>query len=193
MVQRFGDIADEQMKDLGYEPVVKEWSAVWMWKDVVGSKLALVSRADRVRGHVLHVSVKNSSWAHQLSLMKAQFLEKINAALGENTLKDIKFSVTRYSQKLSYRDGLSKWESESDTRPHLDIDLSEDVLTEIRENASMISDSRLRSLFERVQLADRKRKEWIARQGSRKCLVCGVPVEDSDICPVCAISRTTNP
>jgi hypothetical protein len=193
MVQRFSDIADEQMRDLGYEPVVKEWSAVWMWKDVVGSKLALVSRADRVKGHVLHVSVKNSSWAHQLSLMKAQILERINAALGEGALKDIKFSVTRFSQELSYKSDLSKWETEPDTAPHLDIDLSEDVLTEIRENASVIGDSRLRSLFERVQLADRKRKEWITRQGSCKCVACGVPVEASDICPVCAISRATNP
>lgn len=189
MLRRFGDIVDEQMKTLGYETAVREWSAVWLWNGIVGDSLASVSRADRVRGHVLYVSVKSSSWAHHLSLMKRQFLARINDVLGKGVLKDIKFTVTHYSQEPSYREWLSKWQAGSSTAADLsEIDLSDDVLDEIRETASVIRDGRLRMLFERTQLADRKRKERVARRSCSRCRVCGVPLEASDMCPVCANS-----
>jgi hypothetical protein len=187
MVHKFGDIASEQMKNLGYDTAVKAWSAVWLWKGIVGENLASVSRADRVRGQVLYVSVKNSSWAHHLSLMKRQFIDKINSALGEGVLTDIKFSVSRYSQEPSYKRGLLKWNGEGDEDTGVgDIELSDDVVDSIRENASIIQDGRLRTLFERTQLADKKRKERVARRGGGACQICGVPLEDSSICPVCA-------
>lgn len=191
MLRKFGDIVDEQMKSLGYETTTKEWSAVWLWSRIVGESLAAVSRADRVRGHVLYVSVKSSSWAHHLSIMKRQFLVKINDTLGEDVLKDIKFTVTHYSQELSYREGLSKWETVPGTATDFSkIDLSDDVMSEIKETASVIRDGRLRMLFEKTQLADRKRKEDVARRNGNKCRVCGVPLESSDVCPVCANSVT---
>lgn len=188
MVQKFRDIVDEHLKGMGYDPVVKKWSAVWLWETAVGEKLASVSRADRVRGQILYVSVRDSSWAHHLSLMKREFLSKINAAIGEDMLKDIKFTVTHYSQEPPYRKSLAANETAPKDGLNLDeIDLSEEVVDRIRENASAIADSRLRSLFERVQLVDKKRKEWIARHGGAKCVICEVPVEDSDVCPVCSI------
>ena len=187
MVHKFGDIASEQIKNLGYGTAVKAWSAVWLWKGIVGDNLASVSRADRVRGQVLYVSVKNSSWAPHLSLMKKQFIDKINSALGDSVLTDIKFSVLRYSQEPSYREGLSRWNGGSGENEGVsDIELSDDVIDRIRETASVISDGRLRTLFEKTQLADRKRKERVARRGGCACKVCGVPLEDSNLCPVCA-------
>jgi len=190
MVHKFGDIASEQMKNLGYDTAVKAWSAVWLWKGIVGDNLASVSRADRVRGQVLYVSVKNSSWAHHLSLMKKQFIDKINSALGEGVLTDIKFSVLRYSQEPSYKEGLSRWDGESDEDKGVsDVELSDDVIDRIRETASVIPDGRLRTLFEKTQLADRKRKERVARRSGSTCQICGVPLEDSNLCPVC----TNNP
>jgi hypothetical protein len=189
MVHKFGDIANEQMKNLGYDTAVKAWSAVWMWKSIVGDSLASVSRADRVRGQVLYVSVKNSSWAHHLSLMKRQFIDTINEALGDSVLTDIKFTVSRYSQEPSYKKGLSRWNGKDcgDTGIS-DIDLSDDVIDRIRETASVIPDGRLRTLFEKTQLADKKRKERVARRGGGTCKICGVPLEDSNMCPVCANS-----
>lgn len=190
MMHKFSDIAGDQLKGLGYEPVVKEWSAVWLWENTVGEKLSSVSRADKVKGHVLYVSVKNSSWAHHLSLMKREFLSKINTVIGEDLLKDIKFTVTHYSSKPTYRASLATdaTASEASFSPD-EVDLSEEVVGEIRDNASVIADCKLRSLFERVQLVDKKRKEWVSRHGGGRCAICQVPVEDSDICPVCSISR----
>lgn len=190
MIYRFGDIISEQLKNLGCDATVREWSAVWLWKKIVGEKLASVSRADKVKGRVLYVSVKNSSWAHHLSLMKREFLERINAVIGQNLIEDIRFTVTYYSRDPLHRTSPSAEDTRSKSNPCLDeIDLSEEAISEIRQNASTIADETLRSLFEKVQLADRKRKEWITRHGGSKCVICNVPVLDSDMCPVCSIKK----
>jgi predicted nucleic acid-binding Zn ribbon protein len=67
------------------------WKAVVQWPDIVGGKLAKVSRAVRFEDDTLLVSVPDSVWRQQLALEVDAILEKIRARPGGRAVRKIHF------------------------------------------------------------------------------------------------------
>jgi len=61
------------------------------WSEIAGEEIARHSRAVGIERGVLVVQVENSVWAQELSLLKPQLLKKLEARLGEDGPKDVRF------------------------------------------------------------------------------------------------------
>ncbi len=71
----------------------QQYLLVQSWPDIVGEKMSEVSNADRVINSTMYVIVKDSVWAHHLSFMKRDIINKINAYAGSNVVNDIYFKI----------------------------------------------------------------------------------------------------
>jgi len=81
----------ELIGELGIKKRIDEYQAVVRWSEIVGDLIAKVSEATRIRQGVLFVRVSASTWRNELQLRKSEIMKKLNKALGEEVVKDIKF------------------------------------------------------------------------------------------------------
>ena len=81
----------ELLESLGIESKVKRYQVLEQWPSFVGERVAEVSRPERLTGGLLFVKVKNSVWRNELLYLKAELIQKINGALGEEIVEDIRF------------------------------------------------------------------------------------------------------
>jgi len=80
------------LEELGIGKKLKQYEAVRIWRDVVGERIAKVATPTKIINGILIVRVERSTWRNELSLMKREIIAKMNAALKEEIVKDIKFS-----------------------------------------------------------------------------------------------------
>jgi len=88
-----GSILNDVLKTLRPEAdsgLVQVWQ---LWDDVVGRPIAENARPAAFKGKLLLVHVASSPWVHQLQFLKSEIIEKLNAALGQNLIEDIKFKI----------------------------------------------------------------------------------------------------
>ena len=88
-----GSILNDVLKTLRPEAdsgLVQVWQ---LWDDVVGRAIAENARPAAFKGKLLLVHVSSSPWVHQLQFLKREIIQKLNAALGQNLIEDIKFKI----------------------------------------------------------------------------------------------------
>ena len=68
-----------------------------LWPEIVGEQLARVTRVRGLDEDALFVEVRSSAWLMELSMMKGEFLERVNARLGEAPIERIVFVLAETS------------------------------------------------------------------------------------------------
>jgi predicted nucleic acid-binding Zn ribbon protein len=68
-----------------------------LWPEVVGEQLARVTRVKGMDEAALFVEVRSSAWLMELSMMKEDFLERVNERLGQAPLERIVFVLAETS------------------------------------------------------------------------------------------------
>ena len=61
-----------------------------VWAQATGPAVAAAARPTAERGGVLTVTCEAAVWAQELDLMAAELLERLNAALGEEALRELR-------------------------------------------------------------------------------------------------------
>jgi predicted nucleic acid-binding Zn ribbon protein len=79
------------LENLGIGKKIREYDAVLRWNEVVGKKIASVTEAVQIEKGVLVVRVQNGPWRNELNMLKEDVIGKLNEALGEKLVKDIRF------------------------------------------------------------------------------------------------------
>ena len=79
------------LEKLGVSRQIKRMEVLELWPEIVGDQLAEVTRAKGVSDATLFVEVRNSAWLMELSMMREDFLERVNARLGDVPLERIVF------------------------------------------------------------------------------------------------------
>jgi len=64
-----------------------------LWEETVGGLIAENTRPAAFKGKILIVYVTSSTWTHQLQFLKKDIIEKVNNALGEELVEEIKFKI----------------------------------------------------------------------------------------------------
>jgi hypothetical protein len=67
-----------------------------VWQKAVGPQIAAQSRPENLKRDILFVKVSNSPWMHQLHFLKEEIIGKVNAAMGNSVVKDIRFSIGQW-------------------------------------------------------------------------------------------------
>ena len=88
-MRRIGDLLDETLKRFKLEERLRASRALTEWAEAVGPQIAAHTRAVEVAGKALLVQVDHSAWLAQLHLLRPMILERLNARLGEGTIKDL--------------------------------------------------------------------------------------------------------
>ena len=71
---------------------------VWeLWDDVVGKTISENARPAAFKGNLLLVEVSSSTWMHQLQFLKSDIIKKINDAIGQVSVEEIKFKIGTFS------------------------------------------------------------------------------------------------
>ncbi len=90
-VKSLGDALEELVESLGIGKKLKEQEVFSLWNEAVGEKIAAVATPVRMLKGTLFVSVKTGVWRNELSMRKTEIVGRLNAALNEDIVKDIKF------------------------------------------------------------------------------------------------------
>ena len=99
------------------------------WPNIMGEVLAKQTRAKKIERNMLWISVENAALNYELSMMKADILEKIEQTT-QVRYKDIKFFHEALQKQASIESGPSKQKFE---RAELKENESlEDILSHIR-------------------------------------------------------------
>ena len=75
----------------GIEKALKQESAVFLWKEVVGKRVSREAKAERVDAGVLIIKTKSSVWRQELQMQKEKLINKINKKIGSKAIKEIRF------------------------------------------------------------------------------------------------------
>jgi len=86
-----GNLIARYLDRLGFSGRLRKQTAVMLWSEIVGPKIAEETEAVRIDGDALVVKVTRAPWRHQLTFLKGELLAKLNSRIGNGIIKDIRF------------------------------------------------------------------------------------------------------
>ena len=92
-VEKIDSILERLIQERGLDPKLLEQKALMAWKEVVGEVIARDTHPVSLVNGLLTVYVSNTVWSTELSLQKLQVISKINAAVGQQVVKDYRLQV----------------------------------------------------------------------------------------------------
>lgn len=93
------DLVNQGLKRVGVHQSVREKTALILWNEVVGHKIASVTRAERVIEGVIFVTCKDNVWAQELHFLRNVMIRKLNEKLGSDIIKDIRLSGVGFKKQ----------------------------------------------------------------------------------------------
>lgn len=162
---------------------IKAHMILSVWDKTVGEKIAKISNAHFFKNGVLFIEVKNSSWMYELTCLKRDLAAKLNAALGKDIIKDIRFSIVNFKNKTILGD------AGAPEVPAL-AKLSPEEIAQIDETVKDLKDDKLRRKIKSVMAQDKQNQAAKKAAGFLTCKTCGVLFKDKgDICPFCRLKK----
>jgi predicted nucleic acid-binding Zn ribbon protein len=76
---------------------------VRVWPEVVGDAIGRRTEIAGLKFHAAIVKVSGAMWLQELNLMKPQILERLQAALASDAVRDLRFVQGRLSRRGSHR------------------------------------------------------------------------------------------
>ena len=92
-MERLGEILNRLMAQEGYRHRGGQCAVFERWNEMVGEILSQKSWPVSVRDRVLLVRVSGSVWMQELQMQKRQIMERIWDLVGEEEVKDIRWTV----------------------------------------------------------------------------------------------------
>jgi len=90
-IKDIGSIISDVIKDLNLKNKLSVSNIFNHWEEIVGTEISRKAKPKKINRNTLFISVTNSTWANELSLMSNQLINKINLFIGEEVVKNIKF------------------------------------------------------------------------------------------------------
>ena len=91
--QNIGSLIQRFVSDCDIAAKLKKFSIFNHWEEIVGNDLGSRTKPEKISRAILYISVANSTWANELSMMSGQILGKINSFIGSDVIKELRFKV----------------------------------------------------------------------------------------------------
>jgi predicted nucleic acid-binding Zn ribbon protein len=78
-------------QDYGLDRRINEQRLLTEWPALVGDQIGRISKPERIFAGTLYLQMGNAVWRTELLFQKAAIIQRVNAALGEEVITDIKF------------------------------------------------------------------------------------------------------
>ena len=69
---------------------IREEEVTLRWEELVGTAIANHASPKRLRDGVLWLEVKDAAWRQELHLMRSGLIERINAGVGEEIVRELR-------------------------------------------------------------------------------------------------------
>ncbi len=165
---------------------IHESVALAYWPAAAGAQMAAGSEADSVRGGVLIVRTKSSTFSHELTLHKATLLQKLNRMLGGKVIHDIIFRAQGLKRKDAPVPQVTPIADELS-----DVVLDADEKAELRDRLEQlfsIKDDRIRHAIAARVTAEAKLQHWRLAHGWTLCPRCHAAHDTGQPqCPLCRL------
>jgi hypothetical protein len=86
-------VLEEILRSYGLQERIYEYRVFREWPDAVGEQVARHAWPARLQGKTLHIVVDSSPWMQELSLLKTDILDRLNARMGRKLLTNLRFRV----------------------------------------------------------------------------------------------------
>lgn len=115
-------------------------AVIWqVWDAAVGEQIARRARPVAIRDGLLTVAVSNAPWMQQLTYLKKRIIDALNAAVGEELVRDILLKAGRLEEAPQPQPHQPR------KRP-----LSAAERQQVADQAAAVADPELREAFERL-------------------------------------------
>lgn len=169
-MEKINKLVNVTLKKLGLKARALEYKVVDIWESVVGE--TIIKHASVVEMHrgVLFVHVDHPVWIQHLSFAAQDIKNRINRAIGEKVVKEIRFKAGNRCNKQKIKQDIGKKEPRK-------YDLSFEELGKIEAMVEEIGDPEIRkvvaSLIRQGKIITLEKQEagWI------KCPLCGMMIE----------------
>lgn len=119
---------------------------VWdVWQSAVGEKLSERCFPLSLRKGKLFIGVVNSPWMQQLSFLKEDLKNSINAAIGHEIVKEIKFKLSEPPEK-------PREHKPNNNPPWLRQSVPEEVKTLMEADLASVTDPEIRKMVLRARM-----------------------------------------
>lgn len=93
-LESVNDVLSKTFKYKRLDKKLKQVELFPDWEEIVGTKVAQISKPNRLLGsNILELEVVDSTWAQELSMKKAEILDKIHKTGKGAPISDIRFVV----------------------------------------------------------------------------------------------------
>ena len=92
-LETIGGTIGKVLDSLGLSEQLAQYKAVSVWEKVAGAQTSKHTRAYSIDKGMLLVYVDSHVWIRELTFLKADIIRRLNAELGADTVKDIRFSL----------------------------------------------------------------------------------------------------
>ena len=145
--------------------------SVLLWPGVVGPELARLTRARNQHGGTLFIEARDSAQAHHLSMQRHHVLAKLQQAMGDESVTELRFVVgTLPPERVVVL---------QDALPPPDRERAEQLVQDVPDS--------LREVAQKAAEAITRARKWREQQGYSPCPVCGEATAEQ---PCMACSRT---
>ena len=86
----------EVLAHLGLSDQLAEYRAVTLWSKVAGEQISKHTQAEWIDKGELIVRVDSHVWIQELTFLKPEIIKRLNADLGNEIVKDIRFILMRH-------------------------------------------------------------------------------------------------
>ena len=90
-MQHISRAIEKLLRKAGLEKGVAQQNALFVWKEVVGERVAENTAAEKIDHGVLVVRTTTPAWRQELQFQKTTITKKLNKKLGQKVVKDIRF------------------------------------------------------------------------------------------------------
>lgn len=148
-VEKLSKTIEKLLADRGWSARLREYRVFSLWGKAVGPGIARHAQPSSIRGRRLTVVVDSSAWMQQLSLLKPEIIEKLNASMGTNAVE----SITLKLGEVEVRPRPKAHAPASELPP-----LTQEDQRRIEDLASMIADPEVRRSFQHLVEVDFRTK-----------------------------------
>ncbi|WP_169313125.1 DciA family protein [Acetonema longum] len=186
------DILSGTLKQIGIKEKYNSQSVIVHWGSIVGQDIASQAYPTHVRNQILFVAASSPVWAHHLSMMKEQILEKIRQFTGQKqvSIKDIRFHAGKLPALQEFQNRENSGQDLEIRQKLRCIQLDRENLSQIQDMITVIKDQELRSRVERILLKEWKWKKVKQQESYHPCRQCGALCPPENVCcTVCMIDQ----
>lgn len=89
--EALGDILKRYLRETGIETPLYQTRLMSRWSDIVGETISRYTEDKYIKGETLFVKISNPGLKADLNMMRQQLVSKLNKAVGQNVITDIRF------------------------------------------------------------------------------------------------------